>query len=320
MKTMGHRLGIWSICGGLAVTALLAGWHGPAQATVRASAAAARSPRELDTALALFERFNPALLRANRPATVGGRRIQPRLTPLRFDREDGSGDFVTHLAGGLAWGEINELQLSLETDWAFPPELRLPALNETSLAEARGTERLIDSTALVEGGVQRATDALVRPLPLGLSLYLQFRSPAAPERVVLSNKFQCPPLNSEVVRRLGPGTFAIEGLSRENVECEPYSRALLPVHAPPPPSDTVANYRHERRLLAAALRRARADHATLLAVVNASSARDAAGHPVPTDFAWRRLEEPVLRVHHERGERYPVLARVDFIVEPARGR
>ncbi len=234
---------------------------------------------------------------------------------MHYNREDGN--VVTHLTSALTSGEINDLQMSLAARWPFPPELRLPALTETSLADARNTERLIDSTALVEGSVQPQTDVLIRPLPLGFSFYLQFRSPAAPERVVITNNFECPSLGSEVIKRLSAGTFAIEGLSTENDECEPYSRAPLSANAPPPSYDTIANYRHEQRLLAGAGRIARAEHTTLLAVIDVSSARDAAGRSVPTDFAWRYPEEPVLRVHHVAGDRYPIVARIDFIVEPA---
>jgi hypothetical protein len=316
---MGVRPKIPLLGAALAVmaSALLGGASRPAGAAARSreSATTAQSARELDDAIGLFERFNPHLLEPNAQATVGGHRIKPAFTPLRFHREGSIGGyFSTHLVGNLVGGEIEELQMAFGE---YGPVVSLPANSETSLADADDTERLINATALVEGHIKRQTDVLVRPSPLGFSVYLQFRSRSAPERITFSTKVQCA-IGSEGTRRVGAGTFVIEGLhSEDEGGCRPYSRARLPAQAPPGPSDTAANYQYEMRLLKAARHVAQEDNASIIAVLSATSARDATGRIVPTDFAWRPEYDPVLRVHLKNGNyRYPIVARVDFIGVP----
>jgi hypothetical protein len=111
--------------------------------------------------------------------------------------------------------------------------------------------------------------------------------------------------------------FVVEQLLRDReAECEPYSRSRVSAQKSIEPADTSANYRRESRLIGSATRRAKLDDATVLAVVSATSARDANGHVVPTDMAWRYDDEPVLRVYHlTRRYRYPVVVRVDFITK-----
>jgi hypothetical protein len=277
--------------------------------------AATFSSRELDTAVGLFERFYPDLLEPSRPTVVGGRQIDPRFSPLRFTYVDSIGDSVTHLIDGLVSGETDEMQMILDTH-EYTPIFSTPEIFVTSNAQARDGEGLFNSgSALIAGHIQRQTDALVRAEPFGVSVYLLFRSPSAPEQITFSTS-GCPPLGFEMVKRLGAGTFAVEGLSSED-ECEPFSKARIPAQAPLPPADTGANYLHEKRLLALAHRVARKDDADLISVVSAAGADDALGHPVPTDFAWRDPEAPVLRVHFKRFHcRYPLVARVDFVTDP----
>jgi hypothetical protein len=282
----------------------------------RKPATTARSARELDDAIGLFERFNPDLLEPNQPTTVGGRRIEPAFSPLRFSHEGSISDYFTHITGGLVSGEMNELQMSLNVE-GYTPDFSLPANFESSLADARNTERLINATALVEGAIQRQTDVLIRPVPLGFSFYLQFRSRAAPERVTISANVLCAPTGSEVIKRLGAGAFAVEGLSNFDGECAPYSRAHIPPQTAVAPTNSRANYQHEMRLLKVAQRSARENHASAIVVLSATTARDAARRAVPTDLAWRYQEEPVLRVHLAHGAyRYPIVARLDLVAEP----
>jgi hypothetical protein len=298
------------------VLILAAGVASQVKAIARAgiSATAATSSRELDAAIGLFERFNPELVAPNRTMKVGSRWIAPAFAPLRFSNEGVISDLVTHMTDTLVPGEMNELQMYLPT----PSEttgLSLPALSASSGPDAYSKERLLNSVAFVEGGVRPQMDMLVRPTALGFSAYIQFRSRSTAEQVPLQSGVSCAPLSSELIRRLQPGVFVIEQLIQEReAECERYSRSLVPVKRPIEPADTYANYQRELRLIRAATRRARLDYTTMLAVVSATTARDADGHAVPTDMAWRYDEEPVLRVHHKaRRYRYPIVARIDFI-------
>lgn len=276
-------------------------------------ASASVSASELDRAIALFARFNPQLLTLNRPARLAGRLVTPRFSPLVFDGERSYPELSTHLASSLVFGELEELDMYLadETDTTT---LEVPHQRALSGPGANDLETLVNSVAFVEGGVEPSTDVLVRPTPLGFSVYVQFRSANAPERFAIHDKVMCAPEGSELIRRVRPGTFSIELENAETeAECEPYSRAPVAPVAPVEPSDTAANYAHERRLIALAKRRARRDDASVLALVSASPARDARGRLVPTEMAWRDEEDPVLRVHLGAGHySYPVLARVDF--------
>jgi hypothetical protein len=301
------------------VSPVIAGSYGQAKAVARSgiTGAAARSARELDTAVSLFARFHPELLERSHAAKVGSRRISPAFTPLRFSHEGVISDLVTHMTDTLVPGEMNELQMYLSTPTSETASLSLPAHFASSGADAYNVERLISSTAFIEGGVRRQTDVLVRPTALGFSAYIQFRSRSAAERVPLQSGVFCAPQGFELIRRLRPGVFIIEQLIREReAECESYSRSRVPTQRSIEPADTSANYRRESRLIGSATRRAKLDDATMLAVVSAISARDANGHVVPTDMAWRYDDEPVLRVHHlARRYRYPVVMRIDFITK-----
>ncbi len=299
------------------VSILAAGVVGQVRAAARSrtSATAATSSGELDAAIGLFERFNPELLRPNQTIKVGSRWIAPAFAPLRFSGGGALSELVTHLTDTLAPGQMNELQLYLPTPTSETTALSLPALSASSGPNAYNKERLLNSVAFVEGGVRPQMDMLVRPTVLGFSAYVQFRSRSAAEQVPLQSGVSCAPLGSELIRRLQPGVFVIEQLIQEReAECERYSRSRVPVEKPIGPADTYAHYQRELRLIRSAARRARFDHTTMLAVVSATSARDADGHAVPTDMAWRYDEEPVLRVHHKaRSYRYPIVARIDFI-------
>ncbi len=282
-----------------------------AAAAPLATASVARG--ELDRAIALFAHFNPQLLWRNRPARLAGRFLAPGFSPLVFRGEPSFRELSTHLTGTLVSGELGELEMYLAdetgtTTFGVPHHLAL------SSPGAYDLEALVNSVAFVEGGVEPHTDVLVRPTPLGFSVYVQFRSANAPERFSIHDKVFCAPGGSELIRRVRPGTFSLELLLGETeAECEPYSRAPVAPVAPIEPSDTVASYAHERRLITLARARARRDDASVLALVSASPARDALGRLVPTEMAWRDEEEPVLRVHLRAGHyRYPVLARVDF--------
>lgn len=307
---MRYRLGIpFIVTASVLVMSPFGGLLSQAIATTRPRIAAttASSGRELEAAIGLFERFNPDLLNPNEPIEVRGRQIEPAFTPLRYSHNEGA--LTTGLTGSLALGGITELNMSLEPSDGRTPDLSLPASHDT--------ERLIDSTALVEGDIQRQTDVLIRPTPLGFSIYVQLRSVAAPERLTIESNIVCEPTGPELIRRLGAGTFAIEELPNFENECGLFSRARIPAQVPFAPSDSTANYRHELRLLNVARRFAHRDKGTVLAVLSATAARDVTGRVVPTSLAWRG-ENPVLRVYHRQARyRYPIVARLDFIT-PAR--
>jgi hypothetical protein len=276
-------------------------------------ASAGVSSGELDQAIALFARFNPQLLRPNRPARLAGRLVAPGFSPLIFIGEPSIRELSTHLTGTLVSGELGELDMYL-ADETGTTTFEVPHHPALSGPRAYDFEALVNSVAFIEGGVEPHTDVLVRPTPFGYSVYVQFRSANSPERFSIHDKVSCAPVGSELIRRLRPGTFSVELLLGERkAECEPYSRTPVAPAASIEPSDTVANYAHERRLIALARERARRDDADALALVSARPARDARGRLVPTEMAWRYEEEPVLRVHLRAGRyRYPVLARVDF--------
>jgi hypothetical protein len=291
----------------LAVSVLAGASSGQASGMARSipTASAALSTRELETAIGLFARFNPDLFESNEAFELGGRWLRPAFAPLQENKVVGP---TTKLVNGLVSGEARELSAFVTGQDGEGTEISLYAKHEA--------ERLVDGVALVDGGIERQTDVLVRPVPFGFSFYVQFRSASAPERVSLNSGVGCAPGGSELITRLGAGTFAVEGPSGAEVECERYSRARVPAQASPAPWDTVANYRHERRLLELAERRARRGRAEVRGVLSAATARDATGRVVPTDMSWRYDEEPVLRVHFAHGHyRYPIVVRVDLLVE-----
>jgi hypothetical protein len=301
------------------VSVFTVGTVGLVSAVARAGmpAIAATSSGELDAAIGLFERFNPDLLEPNRPIEIGRRRIEPGFAPLRFSHEGSFSKLYTHLTGTLLFGEMSELEMYLATPPTATTTFSLPAHEALMGPVAFDMERLVNGVAFIEGDVSRQTDLLVRPVARGFSVYVQLRSPAAPERFTIRDKVECDP-GSELIRRLAPGTFAIEYPIQERYEeeCEPYSRSRIPAHRSIEPADTSANYEYETRLLRAASAQARRDDASVLAVVSATSARDATGRVVPTEMAWRYQEEPVLRVHLRSGHySYPVLAHIEFIAK-----
>ncbi len=272
------------------------------------------SRSDLDSAIALFARFSPQLLEPNRPALLAGHEVSPRFSPLRFRGEHSIQILGTHLVGTFAGGELEELDIFLE-DGVGTTTFQVPHREALSGPSAYHLETLVNSVAFIEGAVQPRTDVLVRPVPLGFSLYVQFRSASAPERLKIEDKVMCPSGGSEVIRRVSPGTYSLDQVPDENqlIECEPYSHSLVAPTESIEPTDTTANYAYERRLIALAQQQALRDHVSLLDLVNATPARDAAGHVVPTEMSWR--DEPVLRVHLRAGHyRYPVVARVDFLV------
>jgi hypothetical protein len=277
--------------------------------------AASVSRRDLDSAIVLFARFNPQLLEPNRRTRLAGRQVAPSFSPLVFSGEPSIQELGTHLIGTLAGGELGELDMFLE-DGAGTTTFQVPHHDALSDSSAYDLEALVNSVAFIEGAVEPHTDVLVRPIPLGFSVYVQFRSVSTPERFSIEDKVFCAPSGFELIRRVRPGTFSLEEvLGEREAECEPYSRSLVAPVERIEPSDTAANYAHERRLIMLARKQARRDHASLLDVVSASPARDATGRLVPTEMAWRYEETPVLRVHLRAGHyRYPVLARVDFFV------
>jgi hypothetical protein len=277
-------------------------------------ARAAVSSRELDNATALFERFHPALLASNQPAYISGRTLSPAFSPFTFAGVPGFRYLATHLIGTLVSGELNELDMYLATVTATTT-FEVPHHASLSGSNAYKIERLVNSVAFIEGGVEPDMDVLVRPVPFGFSVYVQFRSSSAPEQFKIEDKVECSPQGSELIRRLQAGMFSVEELPGETEdECEPYSRARVSPTSEIQPQNTAANYAQERHLIGIAQRRAQHDRASVLTVVSASAARDRTGRIVPTEMAWRREEEPVLRVHlHDGHYHYPVLARIDFL-------
>jgi len=284
-----------------------------ASGTLTTVAAASVARLGLDQAIALFARFDPQLLTPNRSARLAGRELAPAFSPLRFSGEPSFQALSTHLTGTLVGGELEELDMFLANETGTTT-FEVPHHVALSGPSAFDLETLVNSVAFIEGEVEPHTDVLVRPIPLGFSVYVEFRSAAARERFSIEDKVSCAPGGFELIRRVRPGTFSVEELQGEReAECEPYSRSPVASAAQIEPSDTAANYAHERRLIALASGRAHRDDASVLAIVSASPARDATGRLVPTEMAWRYEEEPVLRVHLRAGHyRYPVLARVDF--------
>lgn len=269
---------------------------------------------DLDSAIALFARFNPQLLEPNRPALLAGHEVSPRFSPLRFRGERSIQALGTYLVGTLAGGELEELDIFLE-DGVGTTTFEVPHRDALSGPGAYDLETLVNSVAFIEGAVQPHTDVLVRPVPLGFSLYVQFRSASAPERFQITDKIMCPPGGSEVIRRVRPGTYSLDQVPNESqqIECEPYSHSLVAPVEQIETTDTAANYAHERRLIVLANHQASRDHVSMLDLVSASPARDATGRVVPTEMSWR--DEPVLRVHLRAGHyQYPVVARMDFLV------
>jgi hypothetical protein len=255
----------------------------------------------------------PALLAGNQSAYLAGRELAPAFSPLTFTGEAGFRYLATHLTDTLVSGELNDLDMYLATVTATTT-FEVPHHVPLSGPDAYDVERLVNSVAFIEGGVEHDMDVLVRPVPFGFSVYVQFRSSNAPEQFKVEDKVECAPQGSELIQRLRPGTFSVEELPGETEdECEAYSRAPVPA-SKIQPQDTAANYAHERRLITLAKQSARRDHASVLAVVSASATRDRTGRVIPTEMAWRDEEEPVLRVHLRDGHyHYPVLAHIDFL-------
>jgi hypothetical protein len=205
-------------------------------------------------------------------------------------------------------------------DTAGSPDISLPselAERSSSLQGVAGSS----GAAFVVAGVQRDTDVLIRALPFGVSVYVLFSSPHAPERITFDNNLSCPTSGFQLDRRLEPGTFSYEEETgehgNEEDECELYSHAPVAPVRPPSPTNTAAALQAESSLFALADRQARRDQAIAALVIRAYPAHDAAGHQVPTEMAWRAEGEqpgPVIRAHlGARRVRFPVLMRFDML-------
>jgi hypothetical protein len=284
--------------------------------------AAANSPQEeLGGAVASFAAVDPSLFTSDEPARTGRLWIKPSLRPVAYAAEEGTFRLSTRLSGASSRLEVNlsnernALEIgNANYEFGFPSQLA-----ERS-SELRSTAGMAGA-AFVVAGVQRDTDALVRALPFGVSVYLLFRSAQASERVFIESVLECPYVGFQLARELDPGTFSYEEqLTNEDQEdeCEEFSHTpVADLHAPPP-TDSGRAFQAERRLLGLAEGRARRDRATAELVLRAYPARDAAGHPVLTEMSWREDDEegggPQLRVHLDNEHlRYPVLVRLDVI-------
>jgi hypothetical protein len=284
--------------------------------------AAASSPQEeLGAAVAGFAAVDPNLLIADEPARTGPRWIRPALRRASYTAQEGTFRVSTSLYGAASQLEVslanerNALEIgNANYGFGFPSQLA-----ERS-SELRNTAGMAGA-ALVVAGVQRDTDALVRALPFGASVYLLFRSAQAPERVFIESVLECPYVGFQLARELAPGTFSYEEqLTNEDQEdeCDEFSHTpVANLHAPQP-TNTAGAFQVERRLVGLAEGRARRDRATAELVLRAYPARDATGHPVLTEMSWRQQDQegggPQLRVHLHSGRlRYPVLVRLDII-------
>jgi hypothetical protein len=300
------------LAGVLALGVAAAGADGSkgGRASRHARALASNRHSELAAAVGLLRRFNPALLQPNRAVSIHGRSVRPAFTALRYDADRVAS--ISHLTGSLVRGEVSGDDLAFYLARSAPPDFALPSTG--------GAKALIGDAALVGASIQRQTDALLRPTPLGISAYFQIRSAGAPERIVLESNISCAPIGFEVIERTAKATFAVEGPTEYGgAECEQFSRERVPQRSAVAASDTAASYREELRVIATARRAAAKHHAGVIAVVRAAPAHDAAGRVVPTDVSWR-FEGPVLRVHHRMsGVRYPVIARIDFLTVPRSG-
>jgi hypothetical protein len=317
------RVGVAATVGSLAALLALASCLSPPARALptRPLALSASAGVGLGPAIARFARVDPSLFAPDPPARSGGRWIHPALRAPRYGHEEFGPDVSTHLLGVPSRMEValynspHNLQVFVptgEADITLPSELASNASRLQGIAGRAGA-------AFVVAGVQRDTDALIRALPFGVSVYLLFSSPHAPEPITLEANMNCPSVGFQLYRRLEPGTFSYEEelTNDEEDECEPYSRApVAPIH-PPSPTNTSAAYRAEGSLLATADRQAHRDQAIAALVMRAYPAHDAAGHEVPTEMAWRFGEMAVIRVHlGARHVRFPVLMRLDVITPP----
>ncbi|HEY2570638.1 MAG TPA: hypothetical protein VGI27_04150, partial [Solirubrobacteraceae bacterium] len=163
--------------------------------------------------------------------------VQPAFAPLRYVRSEEAS--LTHLTGSLVKGEFDGMSFALFDAHGDTPDFSLPS--------EEGAKTLIGSAALVVAAVQRQTDAIFRPTPLGVSVYFQFRSAAAPERLQLGSNIECAPSGFELIKRIGAGTFVVEGRSDFGAEeCEPYSHERIPPRGDAAPVDMRARTRSDR--------------------------------------------------------------------------
>ncbi len=284
----------------------------------RGPAVSASAAEGLSSAIERFAAVDPDLFAANEPARAGRRWIRPALRPVRYRHEELGVSATTSVDGGVSPMEVSLYNQSggLDITTSGPRwEVSLPSELASTASHLQGLAG-IAGAAFVVAGVQRETDMLIRPLPLGVSVYALLRSARAPERIEVGTNLDCPTTGSDLFRRLGPGSFSYEEMTVEDVEdeCGAYSHVPVGHSQPPPASSTAAAYRAERKLLASARTRARQDRAVTECVITAYPARDADGHTVPTEMAWRSEDGPVVRVRLGAAHpRFPVIERFDVI-------
>ncbi len=294
----------------------------------RARASSVGSLDDLGEAIRRFAQADPLLLAPNTVGRSGGRWIRPALRTPRYGHEELGSNVTTNLSGAPSRMHIELSNSSQALEWLAPdapgtPNVSLPS----ELAGASSDMQTVAGSlgaAFVIAGVQRDTDMLIRALPFGVSVYVLFSSPYAPERITFDTNLGCADGGFQLDRRLVPGTFSYEEElgehGDEEDECELYSHAPVASISPPSPTDTTAAYRAESRMFALADRQAHRDRAIASVVIRAYGAHDAAGHEIATEMAWRAEGEqpgPVIRVHLEAAHpRFPVLMRFDVVAQP----
>ena len=294
----------------------------------RARASSVGSLDDLGEAIRRFAQADPLLLAPNTVGRSGGRWIRPALRTPRYGHEELGSNVTTNLLGAPSRMEVELFNLPHDLNIAPPDAAGAPSISLPSELAGRSSrlQAVAGSigAAFVVAGVQQDTDMLIRALPFGVSVYVLFSSPYAPERITFDSNIGCAEGGAQLDRRLLPGTFSYEEelgeRGDEEDECELYSHTPVARISPPSPTDTTAAYRAERSLFKLAGRQAHRDQATASLVIRAYPAHDAAGHGVPTEMAWRAEGEqpgPVIRVHLEAAHpRFPVLMRFDVVAQP----
>jgi hypothetical protein len=297
-------------------------------ASPRVLLSSASSLDHLGEAIGRFARADPGLFAPDAVGRSGGRSIHPALGAPHYGHDNFGPSVSTSLLGAPSRMEVDLFNSGQDLGIVPPgaagsPDISLPselAERSSSLQGVAGSA----GSAFVVAGVQRDTDMLFRALPFGVSVYVLFSSPHAPERITFETNLGCPTSGFQLDRRLEPGTFSYEEEAGEHGdeedECELYSHAPVAPIRPPSPTNTTAAYRAESSLFALADRQAHRDQAIASLEIRAYPAHDAAGHEVPTEMAWRAEGEqlgPVIRVHLKAGHmRFPALMRFDVVAQP----
>jgi hypothetical protein len=246
---MRSRLIILCISTASVVIVLVLSGGSPEQARAvtrsRRTATATSSASEPDTAgaglgaaITRFASADPSLFASDTLGRSGGRWIHPALRAPHYGRDEFGPSVSTSLFGAPSRMDVEfssgqDLGI-VPPDAAGSPEISLPselAEQSSSLQDVAGSA----GAAFVVAGVRRDTDMLIRALPFGVSVYVLFSSPHAPERITFETNLGCPTTGFQLDRRLEPGTFSYEEeLTNENEEdeCELYSHA--PVGPDPP--------------------------------------------------------------------------------------